>query len=265
MVCVCVCVTAWVAVSDAQHAKSVSLASWPGWRSSIWEPHCCQRDGKSCWRCWIWCETYGKYRASTVLLESTLFICHVMVSCLAWLGLSGLAHLVLAWLGLAWVGLGTGCCICICDLNQKLVWSHHTKCIVCCMPWPSEMCTVNDVLHSTLLHHDSQNWKLMRYAVHMSHTHLKQALWMSFHASISMLLCAAKTSHHGSHWGRLATDFAKCSTCSGLFPTLWCKITSTVSYNLQMSTVLSSHLSSSEEEMYFCLELKKKRHWHPAW
>ena len=40
-----------------------------------------------------------------MLLESTLFICHVMVSCLAWLGLSGLAHLVLAWLGLAWLGL----------------------------------------------------------------------------------------------------------------------------------------------------------------
>lgn len=49
-----------------------------------------------------------------VLLESTLFICHVMVSCLAWLGLSGLAHLELAWLGFAllkwlgqaWLGLG---------------------------------------------------------------------------------------------------------------------------------------------------------------
>ena len=67
------------------------------------------------------------------------------------------------------------------------------------------------------LHHDSQNWKLMLYAVHMFHTHQKQALWMSLHASISMLLCAAKTSQHGSHWGRLATDFAKCSTCSGLF------------------------------------------------
>ena len=57
-------------------------------------------------------------------------------SCLAWLGLSGSARLVLAWLGLAlpcliglgrlglaWVGLGTGCCIYICDLNQMRVRS----------------------------------------------------------------------------------------------------------------------------------------------
>ena len=167
MWCVCVRVTAWAAVSDAQHAKSVSLASWPGWRSSLWEPHCHQRDGKSCWRCWIWCETYGKYRASTVLLESTLFICHVMVflpglAWLVWLGLAcaGLAWLgfaLLNWFGQAWFGLGWAGHRLLHlhlwsepDASQKLVWSHdHPKCVVC---RPSEMCTVNDVLHSTWLH-----------------------------------------------------------------------------------------------------------------